>query len=122
MGTVGMERGGRAICRLAAASIVAVLVTLLGVPAVGLASETGAPVETAAPGTAGSARDGQTLKGSKGAWTGQKPISYSYQWSRCDLSGNGCKDIASASKSAYRATHEDVGSTLRVTVTASNSA
>jgi hypothetical protein len=80
------------------------------------------PANTSAPAVSGIARDEQRLKASKGTWSGQKPISYAYAWSRCDASGGSCTNIGGAGKSAYKLTHLDVGHTLRVTVTASNEA
>jgi hypothetical protein len=80
------------------------------------------PANTSAPAISGVARDEQRLKAVKGTWSGQKPFSYAYAWSRCDASGGSCTNIASAAKAAYKLTHADVGHTLRVTVTASNEA
>ncbi len=78
------------------------------------------PASGSPPSISGLARDGQRLKLSKGSWSGAKPISYTYRWSRCDASGASCSDIASTDKSFYKLGHEDVGHTLRATVTAIN--
>jgi fibronectin type 3 domain-containing protein len=80
------------------------------------------PANTALPTISGTAQDGQTLTADKGTWTGTAPITYSYQWRRCDSAGNGCTDIAGATNTTYTLTGADVGSTLRVAVTASNAA
>jgi hypothetical protein len=80
----------------------------------------GAPLNASPPSVAGTAQDGQVLKASKGAWTGQKPVTYAYQWTRCDASGGECEDIASASKSSLKITHQDVGHALRFAVTATD--
>lgn len=49
------------------------------------------------------------------------PYGFSFQWQRCDASGNNCADIAGATSSSYVLQDpDDVGSTLRVTVTAIN--
>ena len=80
-----------------------------------------APQNTNAPSISGTATDGQTLTGSRGTWSGTAP-SYAYQWQRCDNSGTNCQDIASATSSTYTLTAADVGNTLRVAVTATNSA
>jgi hypothetical protein len=53
-----------------------------------------------------------------GSWSGTQPVSYGYQWQRCSSS---CVNVGSAS-STYLLSSADVGSTLRVVVTASNSA
>ena len=79
------------------------------------------PVNTVLPTISGTAQDGQMLTGSPGSWTGTQPITYAYQWRRCNTSGASCADI-SATGSSYVATSTDVGSTLRVVVTATNSA
>jgi hypothetical protein len=68
------------------------------------------------------AQDGQTLSASTGEWTGTPPLSYAYQWQRCNTSGESCSNISEAIGSTYALGHVDVGTTLRVTVTASNSA
>jgi hypothetical protein len=76
------------------------------------------PLAAAAPSISGIARDGQRLKAFRGAWSGQRPIVYSYRWLRCDASGNGCTQIASAAARTRLLAHEDVAHTLRVVVTA----
>lgn len=80
-----------------------------------------APVNASPPAVSGTPQDGQTLTASTGNWTGTQPIAYGYQWRRCDTTGAACADIAGATGSTYPATTADVGSTLRVTVTATNS-
>ena len=80
------------------------------------------PANTSSPAISGVARDEQRLKAARGTWSGQKPLSYAYSWSRCDASGGSCTSIGAAGKSAYKLTHLDVGHTLRVTVTASDEA
>ncbi|MFL5929771.1 MAG: DNRLRE domain-containing protein, partial [Gaiellaceae bacterium] len=80
------------------------------------------PVNTALPAITGTAQDGQTLTASTGTWSGTAPISYAYQWRRCDSAGSSCADVAGAINATYTLTGADVGSTLRVAVTASNSA
>lgn len=79
-----------------------------------------APTNTVAPSIAGAARDGQRLKAERGAWGGQRPIDYSYGWSRCDAAGSECEAIPGAVHRTYKAGHGDVGHALRVSVTAAN--
>ncbi len=61
----------------------------------------------------------QTLSGSTGSWSGTPPISFSDQWERCARS---CSPIPGATSSSYTLTPADVGTTLALTVTATNSA
>src|SRR5204862_6948273 len=81
-----------------------------------------APSNTAAPTISGTTRHGQTLTANNGTWTGTASLSYAYQWRRCDSAGNACADIAGATSASYQLTASDVGKTLRVQVTASNTA
>ena len=76
------------------------------------------PVSTSVPTLAGGAEVGQTLTTSLGRWDGNRPLSFTYQWERCDASG--CADIAGATAAAYTAGADDVGHTLRSRVGAAN--
>jgi hypothetical protein len=71
------------------------------------------------PAISGSANVGQTLTASTGAWSGTPPLSYAYQWQRCNP---GCANIAGATGSSYTLIAVDAGAKVRVVVTASNSA
>jgi len=67
---------------------------------------------------------GHFLTANVGSWEGSFPISYKYQWKRCDAADpvNGtCVDIAGATSSFYTPVAADTGKRLRVQVTASNS-
>jgi subtilisin family serine protease len=79
------------------------------------------PANTVPPAISGTAQDGQALTASTGSWSGS-PTSYAYQWQRCDSAGGTCAAIAGATSSGYGVQTADVGSTLRVSVTASSSA
>jgi hypothetical protein len=84
-------------------------------------SVNGAPlVNTSAPGILGSARVGGTLSVLNGAWSGGLPIDYAYQWQACDAAGEHCADLEEATGAEYMPVEEDVGSTIRVLVTASD--
>ena len=78
-----------------------------------------APVNTSPPTMSGPAQQGQTLTADPGSWSGTAPISYTYQWQRCSP---GCANISGATASSYPVLAADVGATLRVAVTGTNSA
>jgi hypothetical protein len=80
----------------------------------------GSPVETAKPAVTGLAAVGATLTASSGTWTGTAPISYAYQWQRCAGGASVCASIAGATTKTYVVHTSDVGSTVRVQVTATN--
>src|SRR5262249_34485784 len=64
-----------------------------GTPPV-IAARGTAPVNSAPPAISGAAKEGQTLTLTAGSWTGASPLTFSYQWQRCDSNGNGCVGIA----------------------------
>lgn len=66
--------------------------------------------------------NGDVIRASRGAWTGGAPLSYTYQWERCSSSGTGCYAISGATSATYATGTYDSGETLRVEVTAANSA
>lgn len=74
----------------------------------------------ALPVISGKFNSGQQVTASTGVWSGAQPITYVYQWRRCNASGANCVNIAGATGAAYLQTTADIGSTLRVVVTASN--
>ena len=88
-------------------------------PVVGLSQP---PVNQTPPTISGTAQVGQTLTALSGSWSGSPPISYAYQWRRCDSAGGACVDIAGATAASYVVSAADSGSTLRVRVAASNGA
>jgi hypothetical protein len=79
------------------------------------------PVNTALPVVSGTAKVGQTLTTSTGSWSGTTPITYAYQWLRCNSSGGSCVSVSGATGSSYLVGSADQGLTLRSKVTASNS-
>jgi hypothetical protein len=78
------------------------------------------PANTAPPTITGSALQGQTLSASTGTWTAGGSISYAYEWRRCDLFGANCTAIGSATAASYTPIAGDIGSTIRVAVTATS--
>lgn len=85
------------------------------------ASKSSLPVSTAPPTISGTASTGQTLSASTGSWT-ESPSRYAYQWQRCESTGGACSLISGSTAQTYAVSSADVGKTLRVLVTASNSA
>jgi hypothetical protein len=80
------------------------------------------PTNLAWPVLSGIARDGQTLTTSNGSWAGTAPISFTYAWRRCDVSGSSCATIAGASGESYVLAAADVGLRVSSLVTATNAA
>ena len=80
------------------------------------------PRNVGAPQVTGEARDGETLTGSNGNWAGGV-TSFSYQWLRCaTASGGNCVPVPGATSSTYKQVRDDVGSTVRLRVRATNGA
>ena len=79
------------------------------------------PKNTGLPAITGVAVEGQSLSASTGTWTGS-PTSFAYQWEDCNTAGESCASIAKATKASYKLLAGDVGHTVRVVVTATNSA
>jgi hypothetical protein len=79
-----------------------------------------APANTGSPTISGTPQVGIALTATTGTWTGSAPIAYADQWQRC-TSGY-CGAITGATATTYVPTSADVGATLRVVVTATNSA
>jgi hypothetical protein len=79
------------------------------------------PTNTALPTISGTPADNHTLTARTGSWSSETSIAFSYQWERCNSSGGSCEKLAGQSKQTYEVTSSDVGHSLRVLVTASNS-
>ena len=91
-------------------------------PTVTAKDTTTAPKNTKAPAISGVLVQGQRLSASTGAWSGTTPLTYRYQWQRCDSKGAGCASIPGAWYSSYLLASADVNHRLRVYVTAQNTA
>ncbi|HSL64406.1 MAG TPA: hypothetical protein VK874_07075 [Gaiellaceae bacterium] len=81
-----------------------------------------APVNSVRPSVGGTERVGSVLSATNGTWTGTLPLTYTYQWQRCNATGAACASIAGATAQSYVAATADAGATLVVLVTARNAA
>jgi hypothetical protein len=79
------------------------------------------PSNIARPTISGAALAGQVLTASPGEWRGTPPLSHGFEWLRCDEGGDQCKTVVVGGAS-YTLSEADVGSTIRVIVTATNGA
>ena len=87
-----------------------------------VADATEAPLNVTRPLVSGAPVEGATLTTTDGEWTGTEPITLSYTWRRCDVDGFNCVLITGATDSSYTLGADDIGSTIRARVTASNTA
>ena len=78
------------------------------------------PSVTSDPTITGTPQQGQTLSASTGSWSGTS-LTYAYQWQRCNTAGASCSPVAGATNASYLLGSADLGSTMRASVTASNS-
>jgi hypothetical protein len=102
----------------------ALALALAIVAAAGMAGTTRvsvAPSNTQPPVVSGTPEVGKELTTTNGAWSGTTPLSFSYQWRRCDKTGGGCANISGATDNQYKLQTADGDNTLRVVVTAKNS-
>jgi hypothetical protein len=96
-------------------------VTVLVVAGVSSGASKAAPSNSAVPTISGTTQEGNTLTATSGTWSGTTPITYTYQWRRCNANGGACGNINGATGSTYGLKAADVNHTIRVRVTAKNS-
>jgi hypothetical protein len=72
---------------------------------------------TSRPTITGEARVGQELSADEGTWSAN-PTSFAFQWQRCDIDSLICVDVVGASGRTYGVRTADIGTRLRVQVTA----
>ncbi|HZR92335.1 MAG TPA: hypothetical protein VFA44_08015 [Gaiellaceae bacterium] len=79
------------------------------------------PQNTGAPTVSGTPEQGQVLTATTGSWSGATPMTFFYQWARCDALGGNCVPVTgSLAQPAYTVTAGDVGHRLIVQVKAHN--
>src|SRR5436305_5869264 len=76
------------------------------------------PSNVVAPAIAGVAAEGEKLAADDGVWS--DAVSLTRQWQRCSAAGDACLDVAGATASTYVLGADDVGSTVRVVVSATD--
>src|SRR5271166_3344152 len=90
----------------------------------GTISTQNAPLPSTAPSVQETAPQvGETVSGQAGTWAAPSPagaLAYSYRWQSCDASGANCHQIPGATSASYTAATADVGHSLKLAVTASN--
>jgi hypothetical protein len=75
------------------------------------------PVNTVRPVISGTAQAGQTLTTTTGTWVSSSPMSYTYRWRLCSPT---CAFIAGATSQSYVVSSADVGNTIDVIVSGTN--
>jgi hypothetical protein len=80
------------------------------------------PLASAPPVLSGGTTLASTVTGTTGTWSGTVPITYALQWLRCSASGDGCSAVPGATSTSYTLGLADLGSELRLSVTATNAA
>jgi hypothetical protein len=110
--------------RAVGALILALSATAIGavfsVAQEGGAASTVAPTNSSPPTISGTPRVNETLTADPGKWNGSTPITFSYQWRRCDKDGGSCSNISGATEKTYALKQVDQDNTLRVRVAAKN--
>ena len=74
------------------------------------------PVNSVLPAITGTVQQGQTLTATTGTWS-NSPASYTYQWESCTTT---CTAISGGTASTYAVAATDVGKSIEVEVTATN--
>jgi hypothetical protein len=98
--------------------------TLLGaavLAALCAASVAAAPTSSIRPALTGTFAVGKQLTGDAGTWAGSGSLTYAYQWYRCTALGAKCKAVHGATAPGYTPVAADAGTTLGLTVKATDS-
>jgi hypothetical protein len=75
-----------------------------------------------APTVTGIAASGNRLAAGSGTWTSSTPVTYAYQWHRCDAVGAHCSSVHGATAPGYALSKNDAGKTIGLTITATDQA
>jgi hypothetical protein len=96
------------------------LLLVFGGSAAARTSDGPPPTHTLPPAISGIPIEGETLTVSTGTWTSSATIAFAYRWYRCGFAGSPCVAIGTATAATYTLAADDVGRTLRATVTATD--
>jgi len=116
MTTNSMRR--RALVSALAASVLTAL-AVAGGGVAGPSHTLVAPKNESKPTISGTRRVGSTLTANPGTWSGTLPITYTYQWVRCNAQMANCTNRSTGR--TYRLGDSDLGRRMLVVVTARNS-
>jgi hypothetical protein len=78
------------------------------------------PTPLAPPAITGSPLGGSRLIAATGRWHGVGPLSFAFQWYRCDPLGGNCAPVRGATAAAYRLGAADAGEAIGLTLRASD--
>src|ERR671922_83738 len=105
-----------------AATLGALFMAML--PGSSVAAPAIAPTNTGEPRISGTPRVGEVLRTTRGSWTGTEPITFEFQWRRCQGRGepdaSDCARITNAENASYVLREADSGFRIRSRVTATN--
>ncbi len=79
-----------------------------------------APASNELPTVSGNPAAGQTLSAQNGSWTGSRPLTYAFQWQRCNGEGAECVNVEGANGETFLLGATDGDHTIRVIETAKN--
>ena len=65
---------------------------------------------------------GDRVQAGVGTWTSSTPVTYAYQWYRCDVAGARCNSVHGATAPGYALSRRDAGKTIGLTVIATDQA
>src|SRR5918996_1072808 len=116
------ETHRRGAARGAVAAVAALATVAMLLASSSSAAPQVAPQNTTEPRINGTTRVGEVLRSTRGSWTGTEPITYAFQWLRCNAAGDDCAEIPGATDNTYVVADADVNRTIRARVTARNDA
>ena len=93
--------------------------TVLSLPTVAVTPAQG-PTAAVRPSVSGTLQQGSHLAAHPGTWLGGGPVTFAYQWYRCDTNAAHCSSVHGATKSTYLEVAKDAGHTLALTVRATD--